>query len=71
MINDQHAHIYRIHTLHFIFGELFFLKILSIQPLSMCSNGGNSGGGAAATISAIIAAATAAIPRLSLVADVV
>jgi hypothetical protein len=70
MINAQHAHIYRIHTLHFIFGELYFLKILSKQPLSMC-NGGNSGGGAAATISAIIAAATAAIPRLSLVADVV
>jgi hypothetical protein len=22
-----------IHTLHFIFGEIFFLKILSIQPL--------------------------------------
>ena len=33
MINAQHAHIYRIHTLHFIFGEIFFLKILSIQPL--------------------------------------
>ncbi len=29
----QHAHIYRIHTLHFIFGEIFFLKFLSIQPL--------------------------------------
>jgi hypothetical protein len=34
MINAQHAHIYRIHTLHFIFGEIFFLKILSIQPLA-------------------------------------
>jgi len=33
MINAQHAHIYRIHTLYFIFGEIFFLKILSIQPL--------------------------------------
>jgi len=33
MINAQHAHIYRIHPLHFIFGEIFFLKILSIQPL--------------------------------------
>ena len=34
MINNaQHAHIYRIHTLHFIFGENLFLKILSIQPL--------------------------------------
>ena len=33
MINAQHAHIYRIHTLHFIFGEIFFLIILSIQPL--------------------------------------
>jgi hypothetical protein len=33
MINAQHAHIYRIHTLHFIFGEIFFPKILSIQPL--------------------------------------
>ena len=33
MIIAQHAHIYRIHTLHFIFGEIFFLKILSIQPL--------------------------------------
>ena len=33
MINAQHAHIYRIHTLHFIFGEIFFLKILLIQPL--------------------------------------
>ena len=33
MINAQHAHIYRIHSLHFIFGEIFFLKILSIQPL--------------------------------------
>jgi hypothetical protein len=36
MINAQHAHIYRIHTLHFIFGEIFFLKILSIQPLVLC-----------------------------------
>jgi hypothetical protein len=36
MINAQHAHIYRIHTLHFIFGEIFFLKILSIQPLTLC-----------------------------------
>ena len=35
MINAQHAHIYRIHTLHFIFGEIFFLKILSIQPLTL------------------------------------
>ncbi len=35
MINAQHAHIYRIHTLHFIFGEIFFPKILSIQPLSI------------------------------------
>jgi hypothetical protein len=34
MINAQHAHIYRIHTLHFIFGEIFFLKILSIPPLT-------------------------------------
>jgi hypothetical protein len=38
MINTQHAHIYRIHTLHFIFGEIFFLKILSIQPLNDMSN---------------------------------
>ena len=32
MINAQHAHIYRIHTLHFIFGEIIIGKILSIQP---------------------------------------
>ncbi len=37
MINAQHAHIYRIHTLHFIFGEIFFPKILSIQPLLLVS----------------------------------
>ena len=35
MINAQHAHIYRIHTLHFIFGEIFFPKFLSIQPLAL------------------------------------
>jgi hypothetical protein len=36
--NAQHAHIYRIHTLHFIFGEIFFLKILSLQPLLVAHN---------------------------------
>jgi hypothetical protein len=39
MINAQHAHIYRIHTLHFIFGELFYLKILSIQADRGCAAG--------------------------------
>ena len=32
MINAQHAHIYRINTLRLFFGEIFFRKILSIQP---------------------------------------
>jgi hypothetical protein len=32
MINAQHAHIYRIHNLHFIFGEIFFLKIYQYSP---------------------------------------
>jgi hypothetical protein len=45
MINAQHAHIYRIHTLHFIFGEIFFLKILSIQPLPMAGMAATAGGG--------------------------
>jgi hypothetical protein len=30
MINAQHAHIYRIHTLHFIFGEI--LKFYQYSP---------------------------------------
>ena len=32
MINAQHAHIYRIHTLHFIFGEIFFLNFFNTAP---------------------------------------
>ena len=28
----QHAHIYRIHTLNFIFGEIFFLKFYQYSP---------------------------------------
>ena len=39
MINAQHAHIYRIHTLHFIFGEIFFLQILSILTNSAHDSG--------------------------------
>ena len=41
MTITQHAHIYRFHTSKFNFGEIFFLKFLSIQPLS------RAGGGAA------------------------
>jgi hypothetical protein len=38
MINAQHAHIYRIHTLHFIFGEMFFLKFYQYSPNHMISH---------------------------------
>jgi len=32
MINAQHAHIYRIHTLHFIFGEKKLVKFYQYSP---------------------------------------
>ncbi len=36
MINAQHAYIYRIHTLHFIFGEIFFLTFYQYSPYLWC-----------------------------------
>ena len=33
MTINQHAHIYSLHTSNFIFGQIIFLKILSMQPL--------------------------------------
>jgi hypothetical protein len=33
MTINQHAHIYSFHTSNFIFGQIIFLKILSMQPL--------------------------------------
>ena len=32
MINAQHDHIYRIHTLHFILEKYFFLKFYQYSP---------------------------------------